>query len=208
MEILKITDLENEYRGIYAKSLLIKTDTKKNILLLRKLLIKKIKTYAVQVVNLQRNDNDLVYKTCDLALDLGMIQVIQDRLDKNYRYEGKYFCHLEKTCEDDFLDVNSEDIELVNDYGEPVGIKPFLEGFRLTQLSKGQTIDLFLYINKENGNKHVKYQPGFLTKMKKNKDDLYEVIIETYGHYTIDKLFEKLMKAYERKGATYSIKTI
>lgn len=200
MKIVNIEDLINEYRGgVYAKKIIIEAE-KDKILPLRNLLYTTVKAYAVDTVLLIRNDNDTTFKTCDLAAEIGKMPIIHERLDKKYRYDKVYYCNLQKTCEGDFLDIFSEDIELVNINKEPVGIKPFMENFRLTQLTKGQTIDLDFYIVKDNGTSHMKYQPGFLTRMVKDKNTkLYEVIIESYGHYSADKLLHKLFKDYERE---------
>lgn len=196
MKVIKILgDLSNKYRGVYAREFLIE-GRKSEILNLRKILVCDIETYATEIVKQERNDNDLTNKTCDIALDLGLFHIIQNRLNDEYEYDGYYYARINKTCEKGYLDVNSEDIELIDENYEYTGIKPFKEGYRLTQLKTGQTIDLILYINKNKGSYHMKYSPGFMTMMKKEDKKTYRIRIETFGHYEIDELCNKMFEIY------------
>ena len=173
------------------------TDISK-VINIRKLIYTNIKTYAPFLVIFYANDNNLTLKCTDIAHRIGLIILQNSLLSKIYKQGIYYRCKLEHTAKEDFEDVWSDNIELLDQYNKPTGIFPFIEGFFITQLLKNQTLHLDIIINKDTSNKHLKYRPGNVTSFKEIDNNTFILDIDSFGILDIDNFYNKIIK-YTKK---------
>lgn len=165
---------------------------------IRNLLYTSIKTYAPYLVVFYANDNNLVLKSTEIAHRIGLFIVQNSLLQKEYKQGPYYKCKLDYVATEDFEDVRSNSIELLDQSDNRTGIFPFFEDFLVTQLMKNQCIHLDIYINKQNAKDHLKYRPGNITKFNEVNKDTFILEIESFGILEIEIFFKKIVK-YNKK---------
>ena len=165
---------------------------------IRNILYSSIKTYAPYLVVFHANDNNFSIKCSEIAHRVGLFIVQNSLLDKKMK-QGEYFkCKINYTAKEDYEDVRSDLIELLDQNDNPTGIYPFYEGFLINQLMKNQTIHFDIYLNKDTSERHLKYRPGNMIKFKDMENDTYEMEIESFGILDIEIFYNKFIK-YNKK---------
>lgn len=192
INLLSTKKINNDFpltEGIFS----VKNITLKDMNNFRRILISEINVKSIFVVKII--ENETVQTSAELSHRFGLLPVFNNLLDPLYK-KKYYKCDINVYNDtDDFMEVFSDSIELLDSKNNKTGIFPIFPGIKITELLPGKSLSCFLYINSNNGNDHIRYK--CCKANYKENDDFFELKIVTFGQLELKDIFRKAIKIYK-----------
>ena len=196
--------LESKYGNMETFSLVIDEVTAEEANIFRRSMTTEVDCYATKMINLISNESSL--RTPEIAHRIGLIPISNEQLDKNFRNESNnmYKCELNITnTSSSNYDVFSNSIELLDLSDHGTGIYPYASDFKITQLKPGQSLNMFLFIDKNNGIENIRYRPCKCQKFKETESG-FNIEFLNFGILKTNKIIEKAIESCKKYGLVIS----
>ena len=189
------------YGNLEKFSIILEELTEMEANIFKRVITNDVNCYATKIINFLINQSS--FRNPDLAHRIGLIPINNNNLSIEHLNSDKmYKCEINITNNtDDYYDVFSNHIELLDSNDNHIGIYPYAENFKITQLLPKQQLHLIIYIDKNNGNEHLRYKTCKCQTFKEIKSG-FKLDFLNFGIINTEKIIKSAIKLCKKYNLT------